>query len=286
MINYQKEVEKVSHIPLEKGLIKSRNTAIIVVDILNDSCREEGFFNKYFNFDISLFRNVEKNLINLLPILKNSNIKSIFTITFYDFDYISNPQKESFLKMQIPLNINFQLALKGSWGSKIVETLSDFADGIVIKSHYSAFSPEYSFFYLPNQSSYIDDYLTLPQNKDIKLIQDGKKVLKDFYNDGFDSLCKERKKDQITKDMSNNIFCNLDVYLRANQIKNLIITGGSTHVCLDATVNAASERGYKVILPIDCIASEDKDKHWIYLHNHMIFKATITNFKNLIKALK
>ena len=70
------------------------------------------------------------------------------------------------------------------------------------------------------------------------------------------------------------------------QRNTLIITGGSTHVCEDAAVSAASERGYHVIEPIDAVASEDVDKHYAYLHNHGIFKSELITTANLIESLK
>jgi nicotinamidase-related amidase len=44
-------------------------------------------------------------------------------------------------------------------------------------------------------------------------------------------------------------------WLRAQSIETLIVTGGETDVCVLATVMAAIDRGYRVVLPTDALCS-------------------------------
>jgi len=92
-------------------------------------------------------------------------------------------------------------------------------------------------------------------------------------------------KDNNHKDLFLH-YLTLHTYLQLNQKNTLILTGGSTHVCVASTVYSAFERGYKIIIPVDGVASEDMNKHWVYLHNFMIFNSDLCTTTNLIEAIK
>jgi nicotinamidase-related amidase len=53
----------------------------------------------------------------------------------------------------------------------------------------------------------------------------------------------------------------LDDILRAHHIRNLIVTGVTTDVCVSATVVAANDRGYNAIVLADCVASYSPERH-------------------------
>ncbi|NNC00662.1 cysteine hydrolase, partial [Corallococcus exiguus] len=54
---------------------------------------------------------------------------------------------------------------------------------------------------------------------------------------------------------------NLDMVLRANDIRTVIPTGVSTNVCVESTLRDAFESGYYVVLPGDACASWDQSLH-------------------------
>lgn len=56
-------------------------------------------------------------------------------------------------------------------------------------------------------------------------------------------------------------------------------------VGLSIAFNAASERGFNIIEPIDAVASEDFEKHYMYVHNHGIFKTQLTTTKKILEKL-
>lgn len=47
------------------------------------------------------------------------------------------------------------------------------------------------------------------------------------------------------------------------------------HVHPESTVYSACERGYNVILPVGVVASDDKGRNIIYLHNFPFFSGTL-----------
>jgi ureidoacrylate peracid hydrolase len=48
---------------------------------------------------------------------------------------------------------------------------------------------------------------------------------------------------------------NLDVILRAHEIRTCIVTGVSTNVCVESTLRAAFDLGYYIVVPRDATAS-------------------------------
>lgn len=54
---------------------------------------------------------------------------------------------------------------------------------------------------------------------------------------------------------------NLDMLLRSNNIKSVILTGCTTEGCVESTARDALFNDYYVILPEDCVASDDPRQH-------------------------
>lgn len=52
---------------------------------------------------------------------------------------------------------------------------------------------------------------------------------------------------------------NLDMILRAQEIRTCIVTGVSTNVCVESTLRDAFEHGYYIVLPSDATASWSKE---------------------------
>lgn len=61
----------------------------------------------------------------------------------------------------------------------------------------------------------------------------------------------------------NSVFCHpyLAAGLRARGITTLVVTGGETDVCVLATVLAAIDYGFRVILPTDALCSGNDKTH-------------------------
>ena len=257
--------------------INPKKTLLLVVDVVNDGNSDRGFFKKILKFDISMFQNIENNLVKLISACKKANIPVVCTSAIYDFEYIPNAMRKRFEA----IGIKGGLAQKGAWGSQIIDKLlKQKLDFILIKSHYSSFSRLHSFMFKPQKNLELEKYLKLPAKEDTKIKSKGGKIMQDYFKDA-DTL--------VVKDIDNHLdkggVVTLDVFLKMKGINTIIITGGSTHVCEDAAVCAASERGYHLIEPIDAVASEDFDKHFMYVHNHGIFKSQLTTTKKILEKL-
>lgn len=60
---------------------------------------------------------------------------------------------------------------------------------------------------------------------------------------------------------------NLDLLLRARDVRTIIVTGVSTNVCVETTFRAGFELGYAVVVPPETCASWDGDLHEAALAN-------------------
>lgn len=67
----------------------------------------------------------------------------------------------------------------------------------------------------------------------------------------------------VVKKWRSNSFIgtNLDLVLRAHDIKTVVITGVVTQGCVESTAREASFRDYYVVVLEDCVATYDRDLH-------------------------
>ena len=261
--------------------INRDKTVLICIDLLNDGNNDKGFFKQKLGFDISLMQNIEARVIELIKTCKKYNIPIIGVQAIYDFGYIPESMHKRFEAM----DIREGLSLKGSWGSEIIPELKNIGlDLVLVKSHYSAFSPERTFGFRPGNKE-VEQYMKLPAEQDPKLKLDRKKIMTDYFREAH-----VYKKD-IDIYLNKGGVVSLDNYLKDKNIDTLIIVGASTHVCVDSTVSGASERGYNIIMPIDAVAAEGIPneghlRHFIYLSNHGLFKAELTRTEEILKSLE
>jgi nicotinamidase-related amidase len=54
---------------------------------------------------------------------------------------------------------------------------------------------------------------------------------------------------------------NLDMLLRSNGIKSVVMTGGTTEGCVESTARDALFNDYYVVIAEDCVASDDRRQH-------------------------
>jgi nicotinamidase-related amidase len=101
----------------------------------------------------------------------------------------------------------------------------------------------------------------------------------------------------ISKDKAN-AFIDTDLlnYLHDNKIKNLVLCGMQTHMCLEAATRAASDYGFNCIVIEDACATRDlsfdgitvkaKDVHYATLSSLNKTYASIITTKHFLEALK
>jgi nicotinamidase-related amidase len=101
----------------------------------------------------------------------------------------------------------------------------------------------------------------------------------------------------FTKNKANSFLdTGLEGYLKENQITHLVITGMMTHMCVEATTRAASDKGYKCFVISDACATRDlqynnkiikaEDVHLSTLSTLEYGYAQILSAKELINLLK
>src|SRR6202042_2004394 len=54
---------------------------------------------------------------------------------------------------------------------------------------------------------------------------------------------------------------NLDMLLRSNGIKSVVVVGCTTEGCVESTARDAMFNDYYVIIAEDCVASDDREQH-------------------------
>ena len=98
---------------------------------------------------------------------------------------------------------------------------------------------------------------------------------------------KPTKKDSVLEKRAYDIFFNteLDELLRGIGVKRLVLTGVVTEICVQNSAAGAFIRGYKIMVPEDCVASPDKNFHLASLeYMKRIYGARITTSKEFIKS--
>lgn len=79
----------------------------------------------------------------------------------------------------------------------------------------------------------------------------------------------------------------LDLLLRELGVDTVILTGIHTHICVQQTAVGAFYRGYRIIVPTDCVAAATKEWHDRGLEYMRSFLgAELTTSDALIEALK
>lgn len=101
----------------------------------------------------------------------------------------------------------------------------------------------------------------------------------------------------ITKSEANSFNgTELDEYLKAHKISDLVITGMQTHMCVEATTRAAYDLGYNCIIGADAATTRDltyndkrieaKDVHYSTLSTLHNSYGKVKNVKEILKIIQ
>ncbi len=83
------------------------------------------------------------------------------------------------------------------------------------------------------------------------------------------------------------VYTDLDLLLRELGVDTVIVTGIHTHICVQQTVMGAFYRGYRIIVPVDCVAAASEEWHRRGLEYMEEFAgAELVNSEELIKRLE
>jgi ureidoacrylate peracid hydrolase len=120
---------------LESIQLSNANTALIVVDVQNDFCHNQGVFSKYKTVTLDHVERAISNLSALIDECRAFNLPIIFIKTIHS-DWTNSP---SWLKRMNGAGEKMRICPPDSWGSNFYNVAPKEGDCIVTKHRYSAF---------------------------------------------------------------------------------------------------------------------------------------------------
>lgn len=98
----------------------------------------------------------------------------------------------------------------------------------------------------------------------------------------------DEKKDYVIKKRRYSGFfgTDLDLILRENNIKNVIITGTKTNCCIRATVTDAYYLDYNVYVVSDCVATNDEVVNQVHLTDIKKYFGKVVSSEELFELLE
>jgi len=105
----------------------------------------------------------------------------------------------------------------------------------------------------------------------------------------FDPRCEMNEDVDLiyTKQMPSAFFeTQLQSYLVWHQVDTLVITGGSTSGCIRATAVDSLSRGYRTIVPVECVADKHESYHFANLTDLALKYADVVQAAEVISWLQ
>ncbi len=113
-------------------------SCVIVIDMQNDFCNEEGGLNKRGG-DITAIKEMIPRLVDFIDSARRIGLKIIFVRGEYGIS-TSSPTWERRPAAKSDRELGFRMCQPDSWGAKIIDQLKPLADEpVVVKPRYSAF---------------------------------------------------------------------------------------------------------------------------------------------------
>jgi ureidoacrylate peracid hydrolase len=120
---------------LESFQLSSSNTALLVVDVQNDFCHNQGVFSKYKSVTLDHVEQAMSNLSTLIEKCREFDLPIIFIRTIHS-TWTDSP---SWLKRMEGAGEKMQICRPDSWGSSFFNVVPQEGDCVVTKHRYSAF---------------------------------------------------------------------------------------------------------------------------------------------------
>ena len=120
---------------LESFQLSSSNAALLVVDVQNDFCHNQGVFSKYKSVTLDHVEQAVSNLSALIEKCREFNLPIIFIRTTHSA-WTNSP---SWLKRMEGAAEKMRICPPDSWGSNFYNVAPKKGDCIVTKHRYSAF---------------------------------------------------------------------------------------------------------------------------------------------------
>lgn len=115
--------------------VDPRHAAVLVIDVQNDFCHDDGYLRRELGLDISATQNMVRRLERFLDEARKANVKVIFVQGIYNDRYLSGP----FLEKDRGHGLHTERCLEGSWGADFYKVRPLATEPVVQKHRYSAF---------------------------------------------------------------------------------------------------------------------------------------------------
>jgi ureidoacrylate peracid hydrolase len=110
------------------------HAALIVVDVQNDFCSEQGFFGME-GYDLKQIRAAVPRIVNLIDRARAAGVKICFIRSIYDSHYLNDPMRER----NVRRGLGQSRCTTGAWGTELYDVSPIEGEPIVTKHRYSAF---------------------------------------------------------------------------------------------------------------------------------------------------
>jgi ureidoacrylate peracid hydrolase len=108
------------------------NAALVVVDVQNDFCADEGYFGK-LGADVKAVQRMVPTLERLIDAARAARVLVVFVQAIYDPPYVSAPMRERNMRK----NRDMPRCITGTWGADFYRVKPKPGDEVVIKHRYS-----------------------------------------------------------------------------------------------------------------------------------------------------
>ena len=190
------------------------NAALVVVDVQQDFCAEEGVFGQA-GYDLSMVREMVPHLRRLISAAREAGVPVIFVQAIYDLVYLPPVWYERNAR----IGFEASRCLSGTWGAEFHEVGPLPGETVLRKHRYSAF-----------------------------------------------------------------VDTELDLILRSQEIRTLIVTGVATNICVESTARDAFMRDYYVVLADEACAAYQREMHQAALTNISVGFGTVNKVDDIIEA--
>ncbi len=110
------------------------HAALIVVDVQNDFCSEEGFFGTE-GYDLEHIRAAVPRIANLIDYARAAGVKAVFIRSTYDPHHLNDPMRER----NVRRGLTKSRCTTGAWGTELYTVSPIEGEPVVTKHRYSAF---------------------------------------------------------------------------------------------------------------------------------------------------
>jgi ureidoacrylate peracid hydrolase len=114
--------------------VNPEHAAVLVIDIQNDFCHEDGYLHK-LGLDISATQAMVPRLVGFIDEARKANVKIIFVQGIYNNRYLSGP----FVEKDRKHGLNNERCLEGSWGADFYKVTPRPNESVIRKHRYSPF---------------------------------------------------------------------------------------------------------------------------------------------------